>query len=740
MSGSKTQTIRAGRRLLLVTCLLAFLLIPAAQATPGGLDPSFGTGGKVTTPIGAGNDAAYALALQPDGKIVAAGTGWTQTQEVFTLARYNPDGKLDPNFNGTGKVQTPIGSNFASVEGLVRQPDGKLVAAGSTYNGSDFDFALARYNPDGSLDTNFNGTGKVTTAIGAGNDFAYALALQPDGKIVAAGKSWSGAQFVITLARYNADGKLDPNFNGTGKVTTAIGLDDVAYAVAVQPDGKIVVAGDSYSAANSDDFTLARYNPDGKLDPSFNGTGKVTTAMSSGQDDANSLALQPDGKLVAAGASLDGSGNFRFALARYNPDGKLDPNFNGTGKVTTAIGSDVDSAHDLALQPDGKLVVAGFSFNGSRDVFALTRYNPNGGLDPNFGSGGKLTTSIGAAKDEANAIAIQPDGKLVAAGDTTTGINYTFALVRYLGSSLTVTKTGSGSGSVASSPSGVNCGATCSAPFAAVPVTLTATPAAGSLFVGWSGDCSGTGTCKLTMGGDHSVTARFETPKALTLTKAGSGAGTVTSSPGGISCGSSCAHAFTYGTSVTLTATAAAGSSFAGWSGGGCSGTGACKVTLYASKSVSAVFQSNKTLAVTEKGTGKGTVTSSPAGIACTAACSHAYVHGTSVTLTAAASATSKFAGWSGDCSGPGVCTLTMSANHSVTATFKALCIVPKLKGKTVKAAKKAIKRAHCSVGKVTKAFSAKVKKGRVISQKPKAGKKLAPGAKVKLKVSKGRL
>jgi uncharacterized delta-60 repeat protein len=738
MSGSKAQTISAGRRLLLGACVLAVLLVPAAQATPGALDPSFGTGGKVTTQIGLINAHGNALVREPDGKLVLAGDSLNNaTLGDFTLARYNPDGKLDTSFNGTGKVTTAIGPSWDAAWALVRQPDGKLVAAGGSNNGSDEDFALARYNPDGKLDTSFNGTGEVTTAIGSGNDDVYALALQPDGKLVAAGKSWNGAQFVFTLARYNPNGKLDTSFNGTGKVTTAIGSSlDGAYALALQPDGKIVAAGSSY-AGSHDVFALARYNPDGKLDTTFNGTGKVTTAIGS-YDDANALVLQPDGKLVAAGGSINGS-DFRIVLARYNPDGKLDTSFNGTGKVTTAVGSSDSDAIDLALQPDGKLVTAGYSYAGSARVFLLARYNPDGKLDTSFNGTGTVTTGVGS-DDEASGLVLQPDGKLVAGGFSYDGVRYTFALVRYLGSTLSVSKAGNGSGSVTSGPSGINCGSTCSAPFAAVPVTLTATPSAGSSFVGWSGGCSGTGTCTLTMSGDHAVTARFETPRTLTLVKAGSGAGTVSSSPAGVSCGSTCAHAFTYGTAVTLTATPAAGSSFAGWSGGGCSGTGTCKVTLVASKSVSAVFQSNKTLKVAEQGNGKGTVTSTPAGIACAAACSHAYVHGTSVTLTAAASATSKFAGWSGDCSGTGACTLTMNANHSVTATFKALCIVPKLKGKTVKAAKKAIKRAHCSLGKVTKAFSAKVKKGRVISQKPKAGKKLAPGSKVRLKVSKGRL
>jgi endoglucanase len=241
---------------------------------------------------------------------------------------------------------------------------------------------------------------------------------------------------------------------------------------------------------------------------------------------------------------------------------------------------------------------------------------------------------------------------------------------------LSVAKSGSGSGTVSSSPSGVNCGSTCNATFASgTSVTLTASPASGSTFGGWSGSCSGTATsCTVSMSAARSVTAAFNsstTNYTLSVTKSGSGSGTVTSNTGGINCGGTCSASIASGTSVTLTASAASGSAFAGW-GGACSGTGTCTVAMSQARSVTAAFNTASTfaLSVSRAGTGSGTVTSSPSGINCGSTCSANYSNATSVTLGASAASGSTFAGWSGACSGTGSCTVSMTASRSVTATF----------------------------------------------------------------------
>jgi parallel beta-helix repeat protein len=248
---------------------------------------------------------------------------------------------------------------------------------------------------------------------------------------------------------------------------------------------------------------------------------------------------------------------------------------------------------------------------------------------------------------------------------------------------LTVTRTGNGS--VASAPAGISCGTTCSAMFAAgTSITLTATPAAGSVFTGWSGGgCSGTGPCTLSLTSATTVAGAFApAPVALTVVRAGLGNGTVTSAPAGITCGATCSATFPSGGAVVLTATPAAGSVFTGWSGGGCSGTGTCSVTVTSATTVTATFASSTTvgLTVTVSGAGIGTVTSSPAGLTCSAVCTATFPSGTSVTLTAAAGSGSTFAGWSGGaCSGTATCTVVLDQARAVTARFSRVFTEPTL-------------------------------------------------------------
>lgn len=338
-----------------------------------------------------------------------------------------PTGPLNTSFNGTGKVTTAVGPGDDDGMAAVRQPDGKLVVAGQFYNGSNFDFGAVRYNVDGTLDLTFNGTGSVMTPI-ATQDYAFAVALQPDGKIVIGGCSVTGS-YLFALVRYNPNGSLDTSFNGTGKVTTAFGVDAVGGAgIAVQGDGKIVMGGYT-GGAGIGDFALARYNADGSLDTSFNGTGKVTTNFGGNDDVGRDMVLQPDGKIVQVGYSGPGAA-WDVGVARFNIDGTLDTSFNGTGRVTTPVGGAKDEADAVVVQPDGKVVVAGYSGNGVNDDALVVRYTSAGALDTTFNGTGKLSLPLGPGNDTLRSLALEADGRIVASGYASNGANNDMATIR----------------------------------------------------------------------------------------------------------------------------------------------------------------------------------------------------------------------------------------------------------------------------------------------------------------------
>jgi uncharacterized delta-60 repeat protein len=390
-------------KIYLPVALLFASIISYSQ--PGSLDLTFDGDGKVTTAIGAGLDDARSVTVQSDGKILVAGYSNNGTKFDFALVRYNTNGLLDMTFGGgDGIVTTSIGAVDDAAFEVVVQNDGKIVIGGYSYTGTDFDFALVRYNIDGSLDMTFGGgDGIVTTDIGA-SDNGRSLVLQSDGKIILAGYTGNGVDDDFAIARYNTDGSLDMmNFGGgDGIVITPIGpgIDNIR-GVALQTDGKIVVAGFSSNGAD-EDFALARYNMDGSLDVvNFGGgDGIVTTPVGTSHDAGNAVALQSDGKIVIAGRSIIGTVN-QFAVVRYNTDGSLDMlNFGGgDGIVTTTIGTIDDNARAVALQSDGKIVAAGFSSNGTDRDFALARYNTDGTLDATFDGDGKVITDFSATED-----------------------------------------------------------------------------------------------------------------------------------------------------------------------------------------------------------------------------------------------------------------------------------------------------------------------------------------------------
>jgi uncharacterized delta-60 repeat protein len=378
-------------------------------------------GGKITTDFGVA-DTGFGVTLQSDGKILVTGDTMDADYTVHSLlARYNVDGSLDSSFSGDGKVIIDFGAESLATSATV-QNDGKILVSGAIDGGGGADFFLTRYNADGSPDTSFSGDGRLSTDFG-GLDVGFSVVTQSDGKILVAGNHDGD----FALVRYSSDGSLDASFSGDGMVTTDFGGTEVGGSVVVQGDGKILVAGVSLIGSNWN-FAVARYNANGSLDSSFSGDGKVLTDFGNNQGSIT-LALQADGKIVVAGGGFTGGLSFNgFGLVRYNSDGTLDTSFSGDGCVVTDFAAD-SAGQSVKIQADGKILVGGFS-NGD---FAMVRYHVDGTLDTSFSGDGKLTTDFGGY-DGINSIAIQADGKIVAVGVSGDGEVMTtgdVALARY---------------------------------------------------------------------------------------------------------------------------------------------------------------------------------------------------------------------------------------------------------------------------------------------------------------------
>jgi uncharacterized delta-60 repeat protein len=435
----------------LAAALMGIGVVSLAAAAAGQLDPSFGNGGIVTTPVGvgAGSDNVPDLVVQPDAKLVVP--VWARSSAAnggvnFTLVRYSRHGDLDSTF-GTGGVATTRvapGGNRDDIWAATIQPDGKIVAVGRALMGAGAggsDFALVRYLPDGSLDPSFGGDGIVTTGFGPTEegDAAFAVALQPDGKIVAAGQAgptFSPADFA--LARYESDGDLDPTFGEGGLVRTTLEPvnDDWIEGVAIQDDGKIMTVGAAVTGPGDGgpegdiDHAWVRYDSTGALDPTFSDDGKLVLGLGDGTNRDGpwgGIALQSDGKIVSGGVALTGpaNANREFAFSRLTDDGSLDSSF-GTGGIVRfgiAPGNEDDIIWDLTLDPSERIVAVGQSrvFDGAEEDFAVVRLLPDGSLDGSFGTGGFVTTAIGPGYDAPFGVAVDKTGKIAVAGECDMG-------------------------------------------------------------------------------------------------------------------------------------------------------------------------------------------------------------------------------------------------------------------------------------------------------------------------------
>ena len=430
-------------RSALVLAVAATLAVPGlAHAAAGDLDPSFSGNGKVLTPVSRA-DSANGVAVDSQGRIVVAGAtdvGKVAVARYLPDGRLDPsfsrDGKVLVSF-GDGSS----GGRAVAIDSRERViVAGGFRATGQRRT---TDFGVARLTTGGKLDPSFSGDGRVVTHVGGdvSKDVANSVAIDPAGWIVAAGSSRAGGQWDFTLVRYRADGTLDPSFSGDGEVRTAFGehTDNSASSVAIDSTGRIVAAGVSndLSAPLSDHYrsAVARYLPGGTLDPAFSGDGRQVLAYTNEQLGIAAVAVGDRNRIVLAGGDYVLQQDSHFAVIRLRPNGALDTTFASDGKAATAFPG--GQAYSVAVDPAGRIVAAGYTSDPTgRLLFALARYAPRGALDPSFSGDGQVTTSFGSAHAWANSVVIDSLGRIVAAGwaERRSNSPQHFAVARFLGS------------------------------------------------------------------------------------------------------------------------------------------------------------------------------------------------------------------------------------------------------------------------------------------------------------------
>jgi len=412
-----------------ILCFIWFVKLLPAQA--GSLDVTFGDNGMITQLPQSVLNKAYGFAIQPDSKILIGGYALAGSSNEFVLTRLLPNGDPDLNFGVDGIVETSFGTD-ALCYAVALQADGKILMAGgaATASNGSKDFAILRFLPDGTLDDTFSVDGIQTISFGIGDDIARSILIQPDGNILVSGTSTNGNNSLMAIARFKPDGTPDVSFSSDGKNTLAIGtIFTNGYGMALLPDGKIMLVG-AAKFGMADDVALARFLANGTVDPGFGVSGHVVTNLGSDADSGNAIAIQSDGKMLVAGIT---GANRDFVLLRYLSDGSLDPDFLNQGIVTTDFNGSDDYANSLLIQPDGKILVGGYAYQGALPDFAMARYLPDGIIDTNFGINGIVTTDFGnGGYDYGFPLILQSDGKILQGGYSYFSGHTAFAAARFI--------------------------------------------------------------------------------------------------------------------------------------------------------------------------------------------------------------------------------------------------------------------------------------------------------------------
>ena len=402
--------------------LMNLQILLGANSAPSFSTPVPGTG-KLIIPVGAGIDDGRAIKLDGNGKILIAGYSKNGSNNDFSLVRLNADGSLDRSFDGDGKAIIPVGSGNDEAYCITVQSDGKILLGGSSYSVSNYDYSIIRLNANGSLDSSFNSSGKAIIPVGASSDFAYSISIQNDDKILLGGYSEKYGGSDYSLVRLNANGTLDSGFGTGGKALVDVGGSDFAYSLSVQSDGKIVIGGIS-----NEDYSVVRLNANGTLDSGFGIGGKSQVDMG-GSDFAYSLGLQGDGKIVLGGHSQNSSVN-SYSTLRLNANGTIDSAFGIGGRAIVDVKFDGGIARSLSVQSDGKILLGGWINNNGDSDYGVVRLNADGSLDSTFGNGGKTVIPVGGGRDFAMSLTLQSDGKFLMAGTSYTGSDTDFSLIR----------------------------------------------------------------------------------------------------------------------------------------------------------------------------------------------------------------------------------------------------------------------------------------------------------------------
>jgi uncharacterized delta-60 repeat protein len=426
MTASPLTPFRHGRRRIapyltvaLALAVPAALLQAGAPRNSGTLDLAFGTGGRITTDVSGYNDIARAVAVTPRGRIVVAGYAFRPESFDFDVAltRYDRNGSLDASFGSGGRVLTDLGA-AAFAAAVAVTPDGHIVVGGGISRIGANDFLLLKYDASGHLDPSFGANGVVVADLFGRDEAMLDMALTANGDIVVAGtvnESIIGRESDLGIARFTSDGSLDMSFGLAGRTRVDLGGSDRAAALALEPNGEAVIAGNTLSPSGNEDIALARFTRDGRLDASFGVDGRVISDFGPSAF-VHEMALMADGSIVLVGATPLGVAGSDFLVLRYLRSGELDGAFGNAGRVTTDIGY-LDSPFGVEVRANGTIVVAGHTRPPEPmvDDFALAQYDRHGRLDTSFGTMGLVITDFGGAEG-AWAVASLPGGGVVAVG------------------------------------------------------------------------------------------------------------------------------------------------------------------------------------------------------------------------------------------------------------------------------------------------------------------------------------